>query len=82
MTTHQYKTVTDFDTDLELEVTAIVQDRVTEFRYKGFRDINQAQRFAKWWEELWYWGYSGHAVAITDTAGNAVVLTSRYNSCD
>jgi hypothetical protein len=82
MATYNYSSTTDFDQELKLTVTEIVQDRITEFRYKGFRDINEAQRFAKWWEDKWYFGYSGRANAITDSDGAAVVLTSRWNSCD
>ncbi len=82
MATYNYTSTTDFDKELPLTIVETVKDRVTEYRFNGFHNINEAQRFAKWWEEMWYLGYSGHAVAITDTAGDAVVLASRYNSCD
>lgn len=83
MAVYQYKSSTDFDKALELDITETVTDRNTTYTYKGFRDINQAQRFAVWWGDLWYWGYNGQAVAITDAdTGEAAVLCSRYNSCD
>lgn len=83
MAVYQYKSSTDFDKALEFEITETISDRNTTYTYKGFKDINQAQRFATWWEDLWYWGYSGQAVATTDAdTGEAIVLCSRYNSCD
>jgi hypothetical protein len=82
MATYQYTTTTDFDKELKLEITETNDGRKTEFRYKGFRNINEAQRYAKWWEDMWHWGYNGSATAITDTTGDAVVLASRWNSCD
>lgn len=83
MAIYQYKSKSDFDPELELEITENVGDRNTSYTYKGFSDINEAQRFATWWQDRWYFGYFGQAAAITDAdTGEAVVLCSRWNSCD
>ena len=83
MATYNYKSVTDFDKDLELQITENVGDRNTSYTYRGFSDINEAQRFATWWQDRWYFGYFGQAIAITEEGTlEAVVLCSRWNSCD
>lgn len=83
MVAYRYKSSTDFDKDLELDILENVDDRITYYTYRGFSDINQAQRFATWWQDLWYFGYFGQANAITDAdTGEAVVLCTRWNSCD
>lgn len=83
MVAYRYKSSTDFDKDLELDILENIDDRNTYYTYRGFSDINEAQRFATWWQDRWYFGYFGHASAITDEDnGEAIVLCSRWNSCD
>lgn len=83
MAIYQYKSTTDFDKNLELQITEVTSDRNTTYTYRGFMDINHAQRFATWWQDRWYWGYFGQAVAITEEGTlEAVVLCTRHNSCD
>lgn len=82
MATHNYTSKTDFDEDLPLDIVEVVGDRKTETRYHGFRSLEEAKSYAKWWADKWYWGYEGSAAAFTDADGRFFVDTTRYNSCD
>lgn len=77
-----YKSSTTFDKNLILEINENNDGRKTNFVYKGFDSMDQAKDFAKWWEDCWYYGYMGDAVATISSQGNIVVMASRYNSCD
>jgi len=77
MSTHSYKSTTNFDKSLELSITETVQHRTTDCVYEGFRSEEEAASFAKWWVQMWGFGYSGSALA-----DKLVVRTHRWNSCD
>ena len=77
-----YKSSTAFNKELVLEIAENNDGRKTNFVYKGFESMDQAKEFAKWWEDCWYFGYMGDAVATLSAQGNIMVLASRYNSCD
>lgn len=78
----KYTTSFPFNENLKLEVTETEVYNKIEFRFKGFESFEQAKEFATWWEDYIGFGYSPYSQAIVDTAGNFVVLGSRYNSCD
>jgi hypothetical protein len=82
MVTYNYTSKTDFNQELSLDIVEIVGDRKTETRYYGFRTLQEAQEFAEWWSDRWYFGYMGSAAAFTDADGRFIVDASRYNSCD
>lgn len=78
----EYTSTTIFDKTLPLLITETNDGRHTKFYYRGFRNINEAQRFASWWEDMWGFGYSGQAYATEEVEAGPVVRASRYNSCD
>jgi len=82
MTVLNYQSHTNFDKTLLLNITESNTGRKTEFRYEGFRDFDEAEKFAAWWEELWHWGYEGKADSHKSDEGKPIVLATRYNSCD
>ena len=82
MSEYNYTSSTDFDKALVLNITETNDGRHTKFYYRGFHNINEAQRFATWWEGMWSFGYNGVAYAAEEVEAGAVVRASRYNSCD
>lgn len=82
MVTHNYTAKTDFDQSLSLHIVEMVGDRKTEMRYYGFNTLEEAEKFAEWWADMWHWGYNGYAAAFTDADGRFIVDASRWNSCD
>lgn len=82
MGTRIYKSVTDFDRQLVLDIEETDDGRQTHTVYRGFISIEEALAFAAWWRERWEFGYSGHATAEGEDILNYVVRTSRWNSCD
>jgi hypothetical protein len=81
MAVYNYVSATDFDRTLELTITESNEGSKTEFVFKGFRSLEEAKRYAVWWENSWY-GYSPSASAVQSNTGNFNVLCSRWNSCD
>ncbi len=82
MGTKIYRSVTDFDRQLVLDIEETDDGRQTHTIYRGFISIEEAQEFAVWWRDRWEFGYSGHATVEGSGIMNYVVRTSRWNSCD
>jgi hypothetical protein len=77
MSRYVFESTTEFDPTLKLKIVEENDGRYSTFRYEGFRDNEEAKKFAEWWADAWYWGYMGSAYA-----DGAAVIASRYNSCD
>lgn len=78
-----YKSVTDFDRTLELDITetsgsfsGVMQS------WRGFRSKDEATRFGDWWKERIGWGYCPQAFIREDENGSWYCNTTRWNSCD
>lgn len=81
MATHVYKSTTDFDRSLELDIVENVGSYTTSYRWSGFRSLEEADQFADWWVDRMGWGYSPSAHA-NEIDGKFVVTSTRANSCD
>ena len=77
-----YRSSTDFDKSLVLDITENNDGRKTYFTYSGFLTAEQAEQFAKWWTDKWYWGYEGIAFTRLQPDNTTAVFAERYNSCD
>ena len=83
MATYNYRSTTDFDPELEFDITEMKTDRQTIFFYTGFKDMEQAIEFAEWWEVRTGWGYSPYSTAyVNPMDGLVTVKAERSNSCD
>jgi hypothetical protein len=81
MATYSYKSASNFDRELILDITERNGGRNVETDYRGFASVAQAEEFAKWWIEVTGWGYCPRArVDIED--GQPVVKATRWDSCD
>ena len=78
----KYRTATDFDTSLILNVSEHNDGRKTNFIFTGFATKEQAEQFATWWTDNWYWGYEGLAWTREQPDNTIAVFAERYNSCD
>ena len=76
-----YSSKTNFDPDLMLDITEWTENRTVYYEYEGLRSMDEAKRFAKWWEDTMGWGYSPRAF-VEERGGKPVVRGSRWNSCD
>lgn len=76
-----YKSATNFDRELVLEITEQTRNRNVYYEYRGFANMAQAEEFARWWTDNWRLGYSGSARAY-DRDGQPIVLADRWDSCD
>jgi hypothetical protein len=78
-----WKSATDFDRDLELSVCESNRGSDVLNYYDGFVNLEQAQRFAKWWIERTGRAYFPYAWAeIEPITQNPIVRTKRSHSCD
>ena len=78
----KYESNTDFNPALKLSITETDNGRKTYFTYTGFTSLDQAEQFAKWWTDKWYWGYEGIAFTRLQPDNTTAVFAERYNSCD
>lgn len=78
----QWKSVTDFDRNLELSITESTQYRDVTCTYTGFVSLEQATVFKDWWVNRIGNAYFPSARAYTDTDGVVTVKTTRADSCD
>lgn len=83
MATYSYRSATDFDRDLELDIIESRNDRKTVFFYTGFKSMEQAVEFTDWWTVRTGWGYSPYATAYVNPIDEQVtVKAERSSSCD
>ena len=81
MVTRKYVSKTNFIPDRDLTIFETVDDRYTNATYTGFASLQEAQKFATDWQDMWEFGYFGSAYAEQGPEGIAV-QTRRWNSCD
>lgn len=76
-----YKSASNFDRSLMLEITEETRNRSVYYTYRGFHSLGHAMEFCRWWEEVTGWAYSPSSYA-TEENGVVTAYCQRWDSCD
>lgn len=77
-----YRSTTNFNPKLELEITETKEDRYVTFLFESFDSKETATNFSLWWEDVQGWQYMARAEVIDRPDGKFSVECRRKLSSD